>query len=60
MKALLLEMKKAVEEARQEGLAGLSGATLDAFAGRYRCLVLTAHSHMPDEADTGPAKKGRM
>jgi transposase len=59
MKALLLEMKQAVEQARQAGRACLSTEELQAFRTRYRDLLLEAHAQLPQETQTGPPKKGR-
>lgn len=59
MKALLLEMKEAVSQARQAGSACLSPDELHRFRARYRSVLLTAHAQLPPDADSGPPKKGR-
>ena len=59
MKALLLDMKQAVQEARTAGRTSLSAEQLDTFHTRYHHLLLTAHTQLPTETQTGPPKKGR-
>ncbi|HET9919200.1 MAG TPA: IS66 family transposase [Ktedonobacteraceae bacterium] len=59
MKALLLEMKEAVQQARHSGRACFSPEELQAFRTRYRHLLLEAHAQLPQQAETGPPKRGR-
>lgn len=59
MKTLFLEMKEAVHRARQAGSACLSPDEEHRFRTRYRSVLLTAHTQLSTDADTGPPKKGR-
>lgn len=59
MKTVLLEMKAAVQTARAAGESRLSPDALQQWRTRYQRVLLTAHEHLPAEADTRPARRGR-
>jgi transposase len=58
-KALLLEMKMAVEQARACGLRHLPSATRTAFVARYQALLATGHAANPPPARR-PRQRGRV
>ena len=58
LKALLLEMKAATEQARTQGLRQLPAALHAAFVTRYRRLL--AAGHAPTRARTRPRQRGRV
>ena len=59
MKTLLLQMKDTVEVARAAGGSGLPPAELQHWHVRYQSLLLRAHEHLPDPADSTAPKRGR-
>jgi transposase len=59
LKALLLEMKAAAEQARTAGLTHLTAATRAAFVARYRTLLATGHAANPPPARR-PRQRGRV
>ena len=59
LKALLLEMKAVVEQARRAGLPQLSSATRSAFVARYQTLLAAAHAANPPPARR-PRQRGRV
>src|SRR5258706_1443022 len=61
MKALLLEMKAAAEQARADGLRQLSAGTRAAFVTRYRDLLALGHAANPPPApERRPRQRGRI
>jgi transposase len=61
MKALLLEMKAAAEQARADGLRQLSAGTRAAFVTRYRALLALGHAANPPPApERQPRQRGRI
>ena len=59
MKALLLEMKEAVEQARSEGHRHLPDAMHAAFIARYRALLAVGHAANPPP-EHRPRQRGRV
>lgn len=59
LKGLLLEMKAAVEQARQAGLPRLPVAARDGFVARYRALLATGHAANPPPPRR-PHQRGRV
>jgi len=59
MKALLLEMKAAVEQARSEGLRHLPSATRATFVARYRAVLAAGHAANPPP-ERRPRQRGRV
>ena len=59
LKALLLEMKGAVEQARAAGHRHLPSATRAAFVARYRALLATGHAANPPPPRR-PRQRGRV
>ncbi len=59
LKALLLEMKAATEQARAQGLRSLPAATRTAFLTRYRALLAGGHAANPPP-QRRPRQRGRV
>ena len=59
MKALLLEMKAAVKQARSEGLRLLPSATRAVFVARYRAVLAAGHAANPPP-ECRPRQRGRV
>jgi transposase len=59
LKALLLEMKAAVEQARVVGLRQLPSTTRTAFVTRYQALLATGHAANPPP-ERRPRQRGRV
>jgi transposase len=59
MKALLLEMKTATEQARADGLPQLPATTRAAFVTRYQAVLATGHAANPPP-DRRPRQRGRV
>ena len=59
VKALLREMKAAVEQARDAGFRSLSTAVRDALVARYRALLAAGHAANPPPARR-PRQRGRV
>ena len=59
LKALLLEMKATVEQARRAGLAQLPTATHSTFVARYQALLAAGHAANPPPARR-PRQRGRV
>ncbi len=59
LKALLLEMKAAVEQARSAGHLRLATPTRDAFVARYHALLAAGHAANPPPARR-PRQRGRV
>ncbi len=59
LKALLLEMKAAVEQARQTGLQQLPVADRDRFVAHYRTLLAAGHAANPPP-ERRPRQRGRV
>ncbi len=59
MKALLLEMKAATEQARVEGLRALPAATRAAFVLRYQAVLAAGHAANPPP-ERRPRQRGRV
>ena len=59
LKALLLEMKATVEQARRAGRSQLPLATRSAFVARYQALLATGHAANPPPARR-PRQRGRV
>lgn len=59
LKALLLDMKAAVEQARAGGLGHLSAAVRTAFVARYLALLAAGHAANPPPARR-PRQRGRV
>jgi transposase len=59
LKALLLEMKAAVEQARRVGLHQLPSAPRGNFVARYRALLATGHAANPPP-ERRPRQRGRV
>jgi transposase len=62
LKALLLEMKAAVDQARRTGLRHLPVAARDGFVARYRALVAAGHAANPPPVppERRPRQRGRL
>ena len=59
LKALLREMKHAVDEARAAGLRSLASANRQAFVTRYRAVLAAGHAANPPPARR-PHQRGRV
>jgi transposase len=59
LKALLREMKAAVEEARSQGLRSLSSPSRQVFVSRYRALLAAGHAANPPP-ERRPRQRGRV
>ena len=59
MKALLLEMKEAIEQARTQGHRQLPHALHAAFVTRYRALLAAGHAANPPP-EHRPRQRGRV
>lgn len=59
LKTVLLEMKAAVEQARQTGLQQLPVADRDRFVARYRTLLAAGHAANPPP-ERRPRQRGRV
>jgi transposase len=59
LKALLLEMKATVEQARTSGLDHLAAATRTTFVARYHALLATGHAANPPP-ERRPRQRGRV
>jgi transposase len=59
LKALLLDMKQAVTQAKENGQDRIEGETAQTYQRRYRHLLLSAHQELPAEIEVGPPSRGR-